>query len=140
MVSLSLWLRECFFDFLLSLTASESWNKQSIYFACLSVCLSICQSVCLFVSNKRQNGWTDRDQISVTPGKVYGWSNFQKFAYKIFLIIHEMFVSVNPGKVYGWSNFWKFWKSTFLIKSSKFSFAFVLQCIQLNKKIDLLKA
>ena len=30
-----------------------------IYFACLSVCML----VCLFVSNKRQNSWTDRAQI-----------------------------------------------------------------------------
>jgi len=30
---------------------------------CLGVCLSVCLSVFLFVSNKRQNGWTDRAQI-----------------------------------------------------------------------------
>ena len=29
----------------------------------LSVCLGVCLSVWLFVSNKRQNGWTDRAQI-----------------------------------------------------------------------------
>ena len=34
-------------------------NDKSIYKFGLSVCLS----VCLFVSNKRQNGWTDRAQI-----------------------------------------------------------------------------
>ena len=28
----------------------------------MSVCLFVCLSVCLFVSNKRQNGWTDRAQ------------------------------------------------------------------------------
>ena len=27
------------------------------------VCLFVCLGVCLFVSNKRQNGWTDRAQI-----------------------------------------------------------------------------
>ena len=32
----------------------------SIYKFGLSVCLSVMVSVCLFVSNKRQNGWTDR--------------------------------------------------------------------------------
>ena len=35
----------------------------SIYKFGLSVCLSVCFDVCLFVSNKRQNGWTDRAQI-----------------------------------------------------------------------------
>ena len=32
-----------------------------IYFTCLSVCLSA------FVSNKRQNGWTERAQFCVVP-------------------------------------------------------------------------
>ena len=36
---------------------------QSIYKFGLSVCLFVWVSVCLFVSNKRQNGWTDRGQI-----------------------------------------------------------------------------
>ena len=56
--------------------------------------------VCLFVSNKRQNGWTVRPQFfvgpRVTPEKVCGWSNFQKFpSNKIrflkILRIHEIF-------------------------------------------------
>ena len=42
-------------------------NNQSIYKFGLSVCLFVCYgvmvSVCLFVSNKRQNGSTDRAQI-----------------------------------------------------------------------------
>ena len=68
----------------------------SIYIHCLSVCLI----VCLFVSNKRQNGWTDRVQNfvepRVTPKKFYGWSNFQNFAsntirFLIILKIHELF-------------------------------------------------
>ena len=29
----------------------------------MSVCLFVCYGVCLFVSNKRQNSWTDRAQI-----------------------------------------------------------------------------
>ena len=37
----------------------ESKKYESIYKFVLSVCLF----VCLFVSNKRQNGWTDRAQI-----------------------------------------------------------------------------
>ena len=43
-----------------------------------------CLSVCPSVFNKRLNGWTVRAQFfvapRVTPGKVYGWSDFQKFA------------------------------------------------------------
>ena len=54
-----------------------------IYFACLSGCLY----VCLFVFNRRQNGWTYRAQIFVglhmTPGKVCGWSKFQKFSLSV---------------------------------------------------------
>ena len=54
-----------------------------VYFACLSVCL--------FVSNKRQNSWTDPAQIC-DPRE--GWSNFQKLASnKIWILnilkIHE---------------------------------------------------
>ena len=57
----------------------------SIYILCN------CLFVCPFVSNKRQNGWTDQAHFfvgpRVTPGKVYGWSNFQKLAsIKIWLI------------------------------------------------------
>ena len=29
----------------------------------MGVCMGVCLSVCPFVSNKRQNGWTDRAQI-----------------------------------------------------------------------------
>ena len=51
-------------------------------------------SVCLFVSNKRQNGWTDRAQIlcgtSRDPGKGND-QNLTNFVFKIFY-------------------FWKFWK------------------------------
>ena len=36
---------------------------QSIYKFGLYLCLFVCLGVCLFVSNKRQNGWTDRAQI-----------------------------------------------------------------------------
>ena len=69
-------------------------------------CLSVCLSVCLCVSNKRQNGWTDRAQIFCgtlgTPGKVYEWSKFQ------------IFVSI---KIRSSLNFLKFWKSTkFFVK------------------------
>ena len=46
-------------------------------------CLSV-----FFVSNKRQNGWTDQANIlswpPLTPGKVYGWLKFQKLNLKAF--------------------------------------------------------
>ena len=46
--------------FLMKQCESNYMEKlQSIYKFSLSVCLG----VCLFVSNKRQNGWTDRAQI-----------------------------------------------------------------------------
>ena len=66
-----------------------------LYFATLGVRL--------FVSNKRQNGRTDQAQFFVgplvTPGKMYGRSNFQKFAYnKIrflkILKIHNFFYKI----------------------------------------------
>ena len=41
-------------------------NKGLTLFRTISIYkfgLSVCLSVCLFVSNKRQNGWTDRAQI-----------------------------------------------------------------------------
>ena len=34
-----------------------------VYISMYKFGLSVCLSVCLFVSNKRQNGWTDRVQI-----------------------------------------------------------------------------
>ena len=42
---------------------------QNLFFACLSLL------ICLFVSNKRQNGWTDPAHIFVGPN-VYGLSEF----------------------------------------------------------------
>ena len=50
--------------------------------------LLVYKSVCLFVSNRRQNGWTDQDQTlcgtSREPGKFYKWSKFQKFVFFSF--------------------------------------------------------
>ena len=66
-------------------------------------------SVCLFVSNKRQNGWTDRAQIfcghHVTTGKVYEWSKFQIFvSIKIFCenprIIYVLFYDVHKENMF----------------------------------------
>ena len=75
--------------------------------------LLVCLGVCMFVSNKRQNGWTDRTQILYEASH---WSeerfmNEQNFKITIqFLLNFE-----NP-----WFCF---------IKSSNFV-GFVLQCIQ----------
>ena len=44
-------------------------KSESIYKFGSSVCLFVCLSVCLLVSNKRQNGWTDRAQISCGTSK-----------------------------------------------------------------------
>ena len=47
-------------------------------------------SVCLFVSNKRQNCWSDRTQIlcgsHIAKGKVYGPSKFHKFPSAKFIV------------------------------------------------------
>ena len=88
-----------------------------LYFATLGVRL--------FVSNKRQNGRTDQAQFFVgplvTPGKMYGRSNFQKFAYNKIRFL----------KILKIHNF-------FFIKSATF-FVFVLQCIQLENKFIIEK-
>ena len=51
-------------------------------------CLSVWVLVCLFVSNKRQNGWTEWAQIvcwtSNDHRKVYEWSKFKKFVFEFF--------------------------------------------------------
>jgi len=56
---------------------------------------SACLSVCLFVSNKRQNGWTDRAQIlSGTlhnpAGKIYECSELQKVVSKSFWLLWNL--------------------------------------------------
>ena len=57
-------------------------------------------SVCLFVSNKRQNGWTDRAQIlcgiSQAPGKVYKWSKLKKIVFKVFYFCKKNLNFENP--------------------------------------------
>ena len=82
------------------------FRHQQIFNTSLNICIYITRQICssewvslsLFVSNKRQNGWTDRAKIfsgtSRDPREEYGWSNFQKFACnKIRLLkIRELFV------------------------------------------------
>ena len=92
----------CFFSCFTILCSSNfliSLFKFSFTFL-LHIYIYIYLLVCLFVSNKRQNGWTVRPQFfvgpRVTPEKVCGWSNFQKFpSNKIrflkILRIHEIF-------------------------------------------------
>ena len=68
----------------------------SIYKFGLSVCLSVCLFVCLYPINvKTAEPIGPKFFVGhhVTPGKVYGWSNFQ---------------NMPPSKF----DFWKFWKST----------------------------
>ena len=80
-----------------------------IYVLCLSVCLLVCP----FVSNKLQNGWTDRAQFfwNLT------WPQGRFMDDRIFtnLLLIKL-------------DFWKFWKSTILIIRE--FFCFVLHCIQ----------
>ena len=73
----------------------------SIYKFGLSVCLGVWVFVCLFVSNKRQNGWTDRKQsccgASRDPREGVWKIEFSKIAsnskfhFWKFLKIHEFF-------------------------------------------------
>ena len=83
-----------------------------------AIIILFCLSVCLFVSNKRQNGWTDRfhflcDLAWPQIGKVYEWSKFQ------------IFVSI---KIRSPLNFLKFWKSTKFLWKSANDLCFVLRC------------
>ena len=71
-----------------------------IYFACRSVSWYIyilCLSVCFFVSNKRQNGWTDRTKIlcvtSHDPSEVLWMLRITKNRLKIYFKIPEKILS-----------------------------------------------
>ena len=85
----------------MKLTIEENWsNLQNnmefyIYFACLFICL--------FVFNKRQNGWTDRDQIlcgtSRDPSEVLCMIKFQKFAINTIFLNTAMFtIEIEDGR------------------------------------------
>ena len=52
-----------------------------------------CLSVCLFVSNKRQNGWTDRAQILC---RIYRWSDFKNLCLKVFYFCNFFLNLENP--------------------------------------------
>ena len=67
-----LWLCQLFFlhSFTLNIsyTINNGWNKTKLWRFSINILhslhsLSVCLFVCLFVSNKRQNGWTDRAQF-----------------------------------------------------------------------------
>ena len=76
----------------ISLNSSQSCSLiflSSVLFFLRSSEITFCKCfllVCPFVSNKRQNGWTDRAQFFVEPhtipGKLYGRSKSQKFVSK----------------------------------------------------------
>ena len=55
-------------------TVQGFWSVFTFFIQSIYKGLSVCLSVCLFVSNKRQNGWTDRAQIFCR--KVYEWLKF----------------------------------------------------------------
>jgi len=92
---------------LVYVNAPESWLyfwtighcNLSIYILCLSVCLFVCLSV--YIRQPIEPNFFVGPRLA--PGKVYGWSNFQKFAYI---------------------------KILFFTKSAKFLYVFVLQCTQ----------
>ena len=82
--------------------------------------------VCPFVSNKRQNGWTNRAHIFCgtlrDPRQDIWMIDFKNLLWIKFV-------------------FWKFWKYLDFFKSAKFLFVFVLQCYTkrtiLNKKMGV---
>ena len=87
---------------------------KSIYKFGLSVCLFVCLPVCLFVSNKRQNGWTDRAQIFFETSR-----DPREGLWKIKIsntCLHHNAIVIN---------FWKFWKSAkFFVKIHELLFSF----------------
>ena len=68
----------------------------------------VCPSVCLFVSNKRQIGWTDRAQIlcgASTPGKIYECKNYKRMSTKFFdfrkiLKIHKKMIKTTKKFIF----------------------------------------
>ena len=74
-----------------------------LYFACLNV------EGCPVVSNKRQNGKTDRAQILCgTLGKVYGCSNLQNWCPKVF----DFCKILNIRKLFCFYFYWKIFSQT----------------------------
>ena len=77
----------------------------SIYLHINLACLSGCLSVCLYPINVKTAepiGPKFFEGSRVTPGKVYGWSNFQKFASLNFQVlkilkIHESEAPLKPS-------------------------------------------
>ena len=89
-------------------------KNTSIYKFGSSVWVSVRLFVCLFVSNKRQNDWTDRAKI---------FSGISRDPREgLWSVDDQIFKNLPPSKFV----FWKFWKSTkFFFKSAK-SFVFVI--------------
>ena len=78
-----------------------TFGSHCMYVFIYKLCLSVWVDVCLFISNKRQNGWTNWAHIfcgpHVFPGMVFGWTNFQKFTsnkilFFLILKIHQIFL------------------------------------------------
>ena len=74
------------YPFLKSKSFVKPQGKNIIYIYDLLVCLP----VCLFVSNKRQNGWTDRAQIFEGPGVFMDDRIIKNLIFENFKI-HEIF-------------------------------------------------
>jgi len=82
--------------------------------------LSVCLSVCLLVSNKRQNGWTDRAQIFC------GTSRDPREGLWIIEIL-----KICVLEVFNFVRKLNFWKSAnFFFKNPQNFFIFVLKCKQ----------
>ena len=86
----------------------------TVWLVWVSVCLLWCLFVCLFVSNKRQNDWTDRAQFFLWD---IAWSQGR-------FMDDQIFKNLPPLKF----DFWKFWKSAkFFWKSGEiFCFCYSL--------------
>ena len=81
-------------------TISKSWNCKSIYIYIYTLL------VCLFVSNKHQNGWTDRAQILgwTSHDPMEGCLDFKKVIPIFFLIFVK---------------FWKLWIRNFFLEKRR---------------------
>jgi len=105
---------QCSLRYMYSVLLSEKLGKETITFVRIYL-----YSYFASLSNKRQNGWTDRAQIlcgtSCDPRKVYGWSNFHKLA---------------SNKIQFLKNF-KI-QELFFIKFAKFGLVFYLHCTQIT--------
>ena len=95
--------------------------------------LSVCLSVCLFVSNKRQNGWTDRAQIfcgtSHDPREGFWMIKFSK----ICLHQNSIFENFENPRICFWKSA-KFFFMLFVNKENPCVFYFEYNFYKWNKR------